>query len=220
MSEICWGLLPVEASSIYLPPYSLLGQINSKNKTGANICPAILKLLQNTFTINCPFDFHLRYTGSLKKPEIRPIIEGCSILEEKLSNIISISPRNDWLNPNYPVFQITTPYIFFSSNECELVQRFPRLLIGKGYPFRLIEGQFPIHSWRRPLSWAIEWVDVKKDIILKRGIPWFDLSFIGNKNKKTLNLKKQKLTKSLLDEIYANRDVTKYIRGTSKLMEL
>ena len=67
MNTVSWGLLPVEASSIYFKPVSLLGTLNRKSKYGAGACPAVLKLLQNTFSIKCPFDFHIRFTGTLEK---------------------------------------------------------------------------------------------------------------------------------------------------------
>jgi len=219
MNDVSWGLLPVEASVIYYDPISLLGVLNKKSRLGAGACPAVLKLLQNTFVVRCPFDFHIRFTGTLESPEIRPIIEGCSIAPEKFSSIFSISPREDWLNPSVPVFQITTPYVFFSNVPNEIIQRFPRELIGKGYPFRLIEGQFPIDTWKRPLSWAVEWVDFKKDIKFKRGNPWFDISFISENINVNTRLKKINLEKKDLEVLMSYKDVTKYIKGTSKLME-
>ena len=219
MNDISWGLLPVEASAIYYNPSSLLGILNNKSKVGAGACPAVLKLLQNTFSVKCPFDFHIKFTGTLNNPQIRPVLEGCSITPDKFANIFSLSPREDWLNPLLPVFQITTPYVFFSSKPNELIQRFPRELIGKGFPFRLIEGQFPIDTWKRPLSWAVEWIDLKKDIKFKRGIPWFDISFISENINANTRLKKINLKQEDLEELMSNKEVTKYIKGTSKLME-
>ena len=219
MNVVSWGILPVEASSIYFKPESLIGVLNNKSKFGAAACPAVLKLLQNTFSIKCPFDFHIRYTGTVENPKIQTILEGCSISPEKLASLFSLSPKKDWLNPNLPVFQITTPYVFFSNTPNEIIQRFPRELIGKGFPFRLIEGQFPIDTWKRPLSWAVEWVDINRDIIFKRGYPWFNISFISEDLSSNTRLEKMELKPKVLNEITANKDVTKYIKGTSKLME-
>ncbi len=170
--------------------------------------------------MKCPFDIHLRYSNiNSNSPEIRPIIEGCSIKPHKLKHIFYLSPPNEWLNKDYPIFQITTPYVFFANKPIDIIQRFPRLLIGKNYPFRLIEGKFPIDKWKRPLSWAVEWIDTKKDIIIKRGMPWFDLNFNSTNIKDSFKLVKKKFTKSDEAELLSTKDITNYIKGTNKLME-
>ena len=44
-------------------------------------------------------------------------------------------------------------------------------------PGTIFGGRFPIHNWPRPLMWAFEWHDTEKDLILKRGEPWFYVQF-------------------------------------------
>jgi hypothetical protein len=219
MAEVSWGLLPVEASKIYFDPEKSIKAIEKKNKQGVTSCPSVLKLLQKTHIIKCPFDLKLRFTGSLEAPEIRPIEEFTSIHHHKLKSIFSLSPRKDWLNEEFPVFQITTPYVFTSKEEIDIIQKFPRDLIGTNCPFRLIEGQFPIDTWVRPLSWAVEWIDIKKDITLRRGQSWFDITFAHNDFSKNLKLSKVELEDKILKEIESVKDITGYIKGTSKLME-
>ena len=217
--EISWLLLDVEASKIFFHPATQL-QGYEKNKPGVLSCPAVLTKRQRNFTIKAPFDLKLRFTGTISRPEIRPVYPGSSITPDKLQKIFTLSPREQWISDDYPVFQITTPYVFWSDVPCYINQVFPRELIGFGTPFRLIEGRFPIHAWKRPLSWAIEWLDLEKDIVVKRGKPWFDLFFETNDPSNSIRLVNKEITAEMKAEIFANHDVTSYIKGTSQLFEV
>ncbi|OAP41396.1 hypothetical protein AU381_05880 [Sinorhizobium glycinis] len=141
-----------------------------------------------------------------------------SITIEKLRKQFVWSPREQWASHEHPVFQITAPYVFTSETPCYLNQAFPRELIGRQTGFRLIEGRFPIHNWPRPLSWAVEWLNPDEDIILKRGQPWFDLCFETDDPASSIALRKQEMSDELRKRLLETKDVTSYIRGTSKLM--
>lgn len=217
VTVIDWILLKVEASTIYFEPVSQLREGN-KGRNGVLACPAVISKRSRTYTVNAPYDLRLRFTGTLDRPEVRPVLSGTSITFEKLRKHFSWSPRDQWASPASPVFQITTPYLFSSGSTCFVNQSYPRNLIGMHSGHRLIEGRFPIHKWLRPLSWAVEWVDPGKDIAFKRGRPWFDVSFETSDPASPIVLRRQEMTPNIEDRLLETKDVASYIRGTAKLL--
>lgn len=217
-NTIEWSLLNVEASKIYSEPKKqLLGLNNLKQRAGVSVCPAVLNQLSNTFTVAAPFSFSLRFTGTMERPEVR-LIEGSStITYDKFRQFFSLSPASEWLSRDCPVFQVTTPYIFRAKNNCHMLQKFPRELIGLGKPFRLIEGRFPINKWVRPLSWAVEWVRPGEDITVRRGEPWFDIQFFGDDLDSSFSLDRKDLDEDFKKSELSTRNITNYIKGTAKL---
>lgn len=215
--EIEWALLDVEASRIYSEPERQLLSLRKKDeRAGVSVCPAVLSQLSNSYTVQAPFTFALRFTGSIENPEVRLIQDASSIALSKFKPLFTLSPRSDWLDANYPVFQITTPYVFRSKENCHMLQRFPRALVGHGYPFRLIEGRFSISKWIRPLSWAVEWIKPEEDIVVKRGDPWFDLQYFANDLDSSFVLRKSDLDDSFQKSLRSSQNITSYVTGTGK----
>ena len=218
--DIFWSLLDGEASSIfYEPANNFIKPVKKHTSKAASFCPAIMHSRLRTFSIKCPFDLRLRAVENGNGLSIHYMESGSSITFQKLSNLIAISPERDWLCAKQPIVQITTPYLFTSSSVAYLTQRHPYELIGKGEPFRLIEGRFPIHKWTRPLSWALEWVNIKKDLIIKRGQPWFDVTFELDDPEYSIELVSRPFDEILKKEVRETSEVTGYIKGTFKLFE-
>ena len=214
-----WSLLDVEANKIYSEPKRQVTALDArKTRAGVSVCPAVLNQLINTFTVVAPFSFGLRFTGKVESPEVRLIENASSITLDKFRQFFTLSPRSDWLDERLPVFQVTTPYIFRAKQDCHMLQKFPREMIGNGAPFRLIEGRFPISKWVRPLSWAVEWVDTSTDIIVKRGDPWFDVQFFGSDLDASFSLARKELDEEFRASVQSTRNITNYIKGTAKLL--
>ena len=89
-----------------------------------------------------------------------------------------------------------------------MLQRFPRALVGHGYPFWLIEGRFSIAKWIRPLSWAVEWIKPGEDIVVKRGDPWFDLQYFANDLDSTFMLRKSDLDDSFRKSLRSSQNIS------------
>ncbi|MHC8864657.1 hypothetical protein ACYVVI_05645 [Arenicellales bacterium IMCC57338] len=217
--EIKWFLLKIEASKIFFEPVAQnIGVKKSPGIRGPLSCPAVVDRSRRIFSVAAPFDLRFRFTGNMDNPEIRPVYPDTSITFDKLKGVFVLSPKEEWISPDRPVLQLMTPYVFYSEKACYLTQTFPREEIGRGAPFRIIEGRFPIHRWKRPLSWAAEWVDTSRDIVLRRGKPWFDLSFETESPEDSLRLSRVLLSNELEKELLENKDVTSYVRGTFSLM--
>lgn len=218
LATVNWFLMEVEAASIYFAPEGVkLGPSAAKSSKGASRCPAVLDRLARLKTVKCPFDIRLRFTGTLDAPEVRLVVEESSITYEKLRNNFIIQSPSDWMNPRFPIIQIPTPYVFKSANECFLNQTFPIEQIGLNKPYRLVEGRFPIDKWLRPLSWAVEWVDVAEDIVLRRGEPWFNISFDSLPLEALVKLQREDVTEEDRKRLLETKDVTAYINGTKSL---
>ena len=140
-----------------------------------------------------------------------------SITFPKLQENIVIHERSEWFHPDTPVLQIPTPYVFKSASLCFINQTHPMELIGSGQPFRLIEGRFPIHSWLRPLAWAIEWTNIQEDISIRRGQPWFDVFFELENPELRPKLIKRNISSMDKKRLLHSKDVTGYISGTKLL---
>ena len=65
---------------------------------------------------------------------------------------------------------------------------------------RMVAGKFNIYDWQRPLSYAIEWFDTSKDLIIKTGQPLFYIMFNSEKLDDNFELKYME-TKKLYDLI-------------------
>jgi hypothetical protein len=48
---------------------------------------------------------------------------------------------------------------------------------------------FNIYDWQRPVSYGIEWLDVKKDLFIKKGQPLFYVTFNTEKLDENFKLK-------------------------------
>jgi hypothetical protein len=83
----------------------------------------------------------------------------------------------------------------------------------------MVSGRFPIDIWPRQLAWAIEWSDTTKDLTLRRGSPWFCLTFDSTNPEDSVSLVRAKLTPEL--EAYQNsiRNVVGYVSGTFGLFK-
>ena len=68
--------------------------------------------------------------------------------------------------------------VFITDDEIFMTQLPPFLDYKHNlWPGVMTAGRFPIDVWPRILSWGFEWVDKKKDLIFKRGDPWFYVFF-------------------------------------------
>lgn len=222
--SVNWFRRNIEASSIYYAPESLLSVYKTQKTSAltptANLlsCPAVVKRRADLFIVRCPYDLRLRYVGPPGEGAIHVVHPGTSIVDSKLKSIFTLSAREDWADPNVPVAQLSTPYVFTSEEPVDVIQLNNPMDFGLATGFRLIEGQFPVDRWLRPLSFAFEWLDTDRDICFKRGQPWFALQFRSREDYDAkIKLSEVEETPELANLIRRNANVTSYIKGTSKL---
>jgi hypothetical protein len=132
--------------------------------------------------------------------------------------LLTFLPRREWRHPDRPILQIQAPYVFVSDDEVELTQEPPHQHYLPGRPGVTIAGSFPIRDWPRPLSFAFEWHDIAAPLLLKRGEPWFYLSFYAASGDR-VRLERIAKSKALQDYLAHISDVATFTARTFDLIE-
>jgi hypothetical protein len=68
--------------------------------------------------------------------------------------------------------------------------------------------------------WAFEWYDTKKDIVIKRGDPWFYARFEAEEPSRPVRLIEAEKTPELENYINSISGVTNYVNRTYSLFDL
>ena len=131
--------------------------------------------------------------------------------------VMAVHP-NEWRHSSRPVIQVMTP-LFFVADEPVWLTQLPAFYHHGATPLPglTLGGRFPIHIWPRELVWAFEWHDVGKDLLIKRGDPWFYLSFETEDPSRHVRLVEAELTQPLREYTNAIRGVTNYVSRTYSL---
>ncbi len=153
---------------------------NREHAKSAARCPAVVNLESRYFVVKCPFDMRLRFErDSAGKARLRNAAgEASPVRANKLSEMVKLVNEVEWRYPDRPTIQIQTPYLFIA-DEPVFISQLPPFFdyLTDPWPGTLFGGRFPLHVWPRPLMWAFEWRDLKKELILRRGDPWFYVTF-------------------------------------------
>ena len=129
-------------------------------------------------------------------------------------------PPKFWRDENYPTIQIMCPYVFLSDDDIFMSQLPPFLDYKYNlWPGVVTAGRFPINIWPRILSWGFEWVDKKKDLIFKRGDPWFYVFFESNNPNDQIKMIMADNTDELKEYRKGIADTVKYTSNSFGLFE-
>ena len=161
-------------------------------------CPAVNQFESRYFEVTTPFDLRLRCEKKNNEFEIYSVPEGTRIDEELIKRNLNLMPKEAWRRGDRPVIQIECPYAFVTDENVYLTQFPPFLEFNSSYwPGVLISGRFNITNWPRTLSWAFEWCDLSKDLILKRNKPWFYVFFESDNPEDSFKLIEAEYTQEL-----------------------
>jgi hypothetical protein len=154
--------------------------LNRDHAKSASRCPAVINLESRYFVVKCPFSLHLGFErDNAGKPCLKNRMgDKSQIRNGNLAQHVILVAEPEWRHKNRPTIQIKTPYMFVA-DEPVFVSQLPPFMhyLQTPWPGTLFGGRFPIHVWPRPLMWAFEWHDQSKDLILRRGDPWFYVEF-------------------------------------------
>ncbi len=121
---------------------------------------------------------------------------------------------------NKPVIQILLPYFFICDEICYLSQISPFLdFKHNSWPGVIIGGRFPITNWPRILNFAFEWVDIRNDLILRRGDPLCYVFFELDNPEKIPKLVQAKITPELREFRKGIQGAPKFVSNTFHLMK-
>jgi hypothetical protein len=78
-------------------------------------------------------------------------------------------------------------------------------------------GRFATHIWPRILLWAFEWFDTSKDLVLKRGEPWFYVFLECSNPARQIRLVRASMSPELREYLNSIDGVTNYVNQTFSL---
>lgn len=201
--RIGWLLENKKGAVLYDAPERFRSaNMDSNHAKSASRCPAVINLESRYFVIRCPFTIHLGFErDGAGKPLLKNRLGDKSpVRKNKLDQLVTLVAEPEWRYKDRPTIQIKTPYLFICDEPCFIAQLPPFLhYLQKPWPGTLFGGRFPIHVWPRPLMWAFEWHDLTKDLILKRGDPWFYVSFETLPADRAVSLMEADMTPELED---------------------
>jgi hypothetical protein len=220
--EVGWLFQNEQTSVIWDAPQPIRMESQSHAVKSVAVCPAVIEFDRRHFVIRSPVDLHIRLTvapdGTLNITNV--LGDRSPVRQGTLGQMLMVMPQQEWRHPQRPVVQIATPYLFVSDDPV-YINQFPPFLHYGGAPRPGIQlcGRFPIDVWPRLLMWAMEWHDLSKDLILKRGEPWFYVRFEGGDPSAQVRLIEAEKTPELMSYIASISDVTNYVKGTFALMK-
>lgn len=179
--RIGWLLTDQKGGVLYDEPERIRSvDMNRDHAKSASRCPAVLNLESRYFVVKCPFSIQLGFERDGDgKPRLKNRLgEKSPVRTNKLGQLVTLMAETEWRYKDRPTLQIKTPYLFIA-DEPVFISQLPPFMhyLQMPWPGTLFGGRFPIHVWPRPLMWAFEWHDVSKDLILRRGDPWFYVGF-------------------------------------------
>ena len=220
--EVGWLFHNEKSSVIWGAPEPVRQQSQSQAVKSVGVCPAVIEFDRRHFVIPCPIDVHMRLAiGSDGTLNVSNMLGDKSpVRQGQLNQMLVFMPQNEWRHPQRPVIQVATPYLFVSDDPVTINQFPPFLHYGAApRPGVQLCGRFPIDVWPRHIMWAFEWHDLSKDLILKRGEPWFYVRFEGGDPAAQVRLIEAEMTKDLESYLASITDVTNYVGQTFSLMK-
>jgi hypothetical protein len=220
--EVGWLLRTDHAAFIWQDPRPARSREQSSHSKSVSFCPAVVDYESRLFQVPCPFDLRLRVRIDDKGVPALTDVDGdqSSVVARTLSQICFLSPRNQWKHPDRAIMQIKTPYTFVA-DEPVYVMQLPPVLTYRDppWPGLVIGGRMPVHIWPRPLAWAFEWYDIKQDLVLKRGEPWFCCRFETADPSRHVRLVEAQLTPEVKQYMAGVTGVVNYVHGSFGLFE-
>ena len=219
--EIGWLLEAQKATFVYDAPRPVSRKTPlPPNVKAVGFCPAVVEHEARLFEVPCPVDMHLRMGQDKNgQPTLVNVLGKQSPVSGKVMNsMVHLMGQDRWRDPKRPLLQVTAPWRFLADEPVWMSQlppfnhyRDPIL------PGLMIGGRLPIHIWPRSMMWAFDWHDPSKDLILKRGEPWFYVRFETTDPSKPVRLVEAEMTPELREYCNGLDSVTNYVNQTYQL---
>ena len=218
-----WFLTSDKGAVMYDPPERVMfRQTNKTHAKSASRCPAVIQLESRYFMVKCPFDIHIGFSRDDKGKPVLVNRAGVAspIRGNKLGEVLTLVNETEWRFPDRPTVQLSLPYCFIADEMVYITQLSAFLHYrADGLPGTIFGGRFPLNAWPRPLMWAFEWHDTKKDIILKRGEPLFYCQFEANGPERPVQLIEADRTPELQKYMEQISGVVNYVNQTFGLFK-
>ncbi len=221
--EVGWFLDSDKATFIWDEPRRIKRDDPApRHAKAVNYCPAVLDHEARMFEIPCPLDLRLGFKVD-EKGEPRIVnLDGdqATVRSKTLSQMLAVVSRREWRHPNRPIIQIITPYVFVADEPVYMTQMPPISWYNPSpWPGTLVGGRLPIHIWPRQMMWAFEWWDTSKELVLKRGDPWFYVRFETHDPSRPVRFFEAELTPELKTHVQGLSAVSNYVNRTFSLFK-
>jgi len=223
--DVGWTLDTDKAGFIWDAPTRLSrgAEPRPKHAKAVTFCPAVIDHENRMFQVNCPIDIQLRIKidEKTKQPTLSSTAGDQSTVRPKaLSQMMVMVGAKEWRHPNRPIMQIMTPYLFLADEPVYMTQM-PPFVHYQNVPLPgvMIGGRLPIHVWPRPMMWAFEWFDTSRELVLRRGEPWFYVRFETHDPSRPVRLIEAEMTPDLKQYLTGLSAVTNYVNRTFSLFE-
>lgn len=219
VTNIGWFLLEEEASHAFFDPVPLKTFRSSPlSPKAVQACPAVNEFETRAYVIRSPYSIDLRFEQSGSKVSIRMNVAKTSLSKGELGKVLTVNERQDWRAADRPVIQLKIPYLFVSDDDVYLNQ-IPQTLRNITDQGHLICGRFPIRSWIRPLSFAMEFERLPAALSIRRGDPLCYVVFETKDPSALLRIGRAKRTEALTAFTRSCLGVTSKIRNTFSAIE-
>jgi hypothetical protein len=199
--QVGWFLSDRKGGVIYEPPERVRSvEVNRTHAKSASRCPAVINMESRYFLVKSPFDLHLRFSRDKDgKAGVRNMLgEASPVRPAKLNQLIHVTAEAEWRYRERPTIQVSLPYMFVADEPVYMSQVAAFMHYRKEpLPGTIFGGRFPINLWPRPLMWAFEWHEPEKDILLRRGEPWFYVMFETEPQDRAVQLVEAEVTPEL-----------------------
>ncbi|MEM6619234.1 MAG: hypothetical protein AAF631_08035 [Pseudomonadota bacterium] len=199
--RVGWLLNEPRSGVVYYPPERIRSvEMNRNHAKSASRCPAIINMESRYFLVRMPYDLHLRFVRDDKgKPGLRNMMGDASpVRNNVLNKKLHLTAEHEWRYANRPTLQISLPYTFIADEPVYMTQLSAFMHYAPDpMPGTIFGGRFAIQNWPRPLMWAFEWHDTKRDLILKRGQPWFYVQFETLPQERSISIVEAEMTAEL-----------------------
>lgn len=222
--EVGWIIDTDKAGFIWSEPKQLK-RITSYNKHAKSVavCPGVLDYDARMFEVPSPIDVQLRIRIDDKgNPQLINVnADRATIRSKHLGQMVAVMPRKEWRDPDKPIIQLITPYLFVADDVAWMSQMPPfNHYNPRPWPGVMIGGRLPVHIWPRHMMWAFEWHDIKQDLFLKRGDPLFYARFETQDPTRPVRMVEAVKTPELAEFLKGLSGVTNYVNRTFSLFQV
>lgn len=222
--EVGWLLDTDKAHFIWAEPRKIRRDDPApRHAKSANYCPSILDHEARMFEVACPIDLRLRFRRDDKGQPVMVNADGdnSAVRSKNLNRMLALLGEKEWRHPDRPVIQIITPYVFVSDEPVFMTQMPPFMHYhANPWPGTMIGGRLPIHIWPRQMMWAFEWYDPSRELVLKRGEPWFYVRFETHDPARPVRLFEAEMTPELAEHRRGMTSVAGFVDQTYSLLKV
>jgi hypothetical protein len=222
--DIGWLLDSSEATFLWGTPKRVRTiERNNQHAKSVSNCPGWLDYESRLFEVPCPVDLRLRIVRDKdgRLMIANPDGDASGVRHAHLGRLLTLVPQAEWRHPERPILQITTPYVFIADETAWLTQSPPVQHYNPNpWPGILIGGRLPVHIWPRAMVWAFEWWDISKELVLRRGEPWFYVTIETDDPGRPLRLVEAEMTPALREYRQGMSGVTNYVNRTWSLFKV